>query len=84
MSKPFRQRVVIGIFLIAGGAALLVTDRSAGLAWALILWALFVVASTPGSRPRGRGAVRPRRVDGAYATVEAVRARCVSTREPRA
>ena len=60
MSKPFLQRVVIGILLIAGGAALLVTDRSAGLAWALILWALFVVASTPeGSRPRGRGRSAP-------------------------
>ena len=60
MSKPFLQRLVIGIFLIAGGATLLATDRSAGLAWALILWALFVVASTPeGFFPRRRGRSAP-------------------------
>jgi uncharacterized protein (DUF58 family) len=62
MSKPFRRRLVIGIFLIAAGATLLATDRSAGLAWALILWALFVVASTPESsfpRRRGRSAPPP-------------------------
>jgi uncharacterized protein (DUF58 family) len=65
MSKPFLHRLAIGAALVVVGADLLAAGRSAGVAWALIVWALFIVATTPAnlSSPdrRGRkGAPAPR------------------------